>query len=46
MPEPPGSDAFLDEVCHELREHFRIDHITIQIEHGDAECHQAPAHAV
>jgi cobalt-zinc-cadmium efflux system protein len=46
MPEPPRSDVFLDDVCHELRGHFLIAHITIQIEHGDAECHQAPAHAV
>jgi cobalt-zinc-cadmium efflux system protein len=46
MPEPPRGDAFLDEVCHELRGHFLIAHITIQIEHGDAECHQAPSHIV
>lgn len=46
MPSPPTSDNFLEGVCHELREHFGIAHITIQIEHGDAECHQAPAHVV
>jgi cobalt-zinc-cadmium efflux system protein len=46
MPEPPESGAFLDKVCHELRERFLIGHSTIQIEHGDAECHQAPAHVV
>jgi cobalt-zinc-cadmium efflux system protein len=46
MPEPPRGDAFLDGICHELREHFLIAHITIQIEHGDAECHQAPPHVV
>jgi len=46
MPQLPTTDKFLDEVCHELREHFAIDHMTIQVEHGDAECHQAPAHIV
>ena len=46
MPQPPVTDGFLDEVCHELREHFDIDHITIQLEHGDGKCHQAPAHVV
>lgn len=46
MPEPPTNDVFLDAVCHDLREHFGIAHATIQIEHGDVECHQAPAHVV
>lgn len=46
MPEPPASDSFLHEVSHGLREHFEIGHITVQIEHGDGECHQAPAEVV
>jgi cobalt-zinc-cadmium efflux system protein len=46
MPSPPATDKFLDKVCHELREHFRVDHITVQIEHGDEACHQAPSHVV
>jgi cobalt-zinc-cadmium efflux system protein len=46
MPTPPTTDTFLDNVCHELREHFNIDHITVQVEHGDVECHQAPPHVV
>lgn len=46
MPRTPPSDGFLDEVCHELRAHFGIAHVTVQIEHGDVECHQAPAHVV
>ena len=46
MPQPPTSGQFLHEVCHELHEHFEIGHSTIQIEQGDAECHQAPAHVV
>ena len=46
MPSPPRNDKFLDEVCHELREHFGIGHVTIQVECGDGNCHQAPAHVV
>jgi len=46
MPTPPTSDRFLDDVCHELREHYDVDHITVQIEHGDVGCHQAPPHVV
>ena len=48
MPQPPKDDKFLHEVGHELHEHFEIGHITIQIEHGDADfaCHQEPAHVV
>ena len=46
MPTPPRNDNFLDELCHELRQHFGIDHMTVQIECGDRECYQAPAHVV
>ena len=46
MPEPPTDGKFLHEACHELKEDFEIGHVTIQIEHGDAECHQAPAEVV
>lgn len=46
MPQPPADDKFLHEVNHELHEHFEIGHTTIQIEHGDLECHQAPAEVV
>ena len=46
MPRPPADDQLLGAVCHELRERFRIGHVTIQIEHGDIECHQAPANVV
>jgi len=43
----PG-DALRNEVCAELREHFTIDHATIQIELGDTgqTCELAPAHVV
>jgi cobalt-zinc-cadmium efflux system protein len=46
MPSPPADGKFLDKVCRELREHFKVDHMTVQIEHGDEECHQAPSHVV
>ena len=46
MPEPPANGKFLHEVSHELNEHFEIGHSTVQIEHGDDECHQAPAEVV
>jgi cobalt-zinc-cadmium efflux system protein len=43
----PG-DALRNEICAELREHFSIDHATIQIELGDTgqTCELAPAHVV
>jgi cobalt-zinc-cadmium efflux system protein len=46
MPEPPADDRLLGDVCHELRHRFGIGHVTIQFEHGDIDCHQAPAHVV
>jgi cobalt-zinc-cadmium efflux system protein len=46
MPQPPTDGKFLREVSHELHEKFEIVHVTIQIEHGDVECHQAPAEVV
>jgi cobalt-zinc-cadmium efflux system protein len=46
MPEPPADDKLLGDVCHDLRHRFEIGHVTIQIEHGDIACHQAPAHVV
>ena len=43
----PG-DALRNEICAELREHFSIDHATIQIELGDSgqTCDLAPDHVV
>ncbi len=43
----PG-DALRNEICAELREHFSIDHATVQIELGDTgqACELAPAHVV
>lgn len=46
MPVPPSDDRFLGGVCGDLRHRFKIGHCTIQIEHGDYACHQAPADVV
>ncbi len=46
MPAPPDDGWFLHHLADALRERFAIDHVTVQIEHGDAECDQAPAHLV
>jgi cobalt-zinc-cadmium efflux system protein len=46
MPSPPTEDQFLHNVSHALEEKFGIGHATIQIEHGDMECHLAPTHVV
>ena len=46
MPQPPASDDFLDRLCTHLHERFRIGHVTVQLERGDRECRQAPAHVV
>jgi cobalt-zinc-cadmium efflux system protein len=46
MPVPPSDDRFLGGVCGDLRQRFKIGHCTIQIEHGDFACHQAPADVV
>jgi cobalt-zinc-cadmium efflux system protein len=44
MPHTETHDAFLDLVNEELREHFGINHATVQIERGDAghPCESAP----
>lgn len=43
----PG-DEFLAHICHELHDHFGIEHATIQIELGDSDrpCALAPDHVV
>jgi len=46
MPLLPAGDDFIATLCVDLREHFDIDHVTVQIERGDAVCQQAPAHVV
>ena len=44
MPGVEAHDAFLDQVNEELREHFGIGHVTLQVERGDAghPCADAP----
>ena len=37
-------DGFLADVAHYLRERFEIDHVTLQIEHADADCDLRVAH--
>ena len=46
MPEPPMDGKFLHAICGQLQGRFEIGHVTIQIEHGDSACHQAPADVV
>ena len=48
IPSSYPSDALRKEICTELREHFSINHATIQIELGDTgqTCELAPAHVV
>jgi cobalt-zinc-cadmium efflux system protein len=42
IPEGIVDDAFLEHVCDEMREKFKIGHSTIQIERGDGTCMQEP----
>lgn len=48
MPRLPSDDKFLHQICRELHAQFAIEHVTIQIERGDADlfCRQAPADVV
>ncbi len=41
-PEAGTDDAFLHDAVHALHERFGIDHATIQVERGTAECHLEP----
>jgi cobalt-zinc-cadmium efflux system protein len=41
----PG-DEFLHELAEQLKREFRIDHATVQVECGEAECHTVAAHGV
>jgi cobalt-zinc-cadmium efflux system protein len=47
-PDLPTDDAFLSNIAHELREHYGVQHATLQIEQGDPRypCHLAPAEVV
>ena len=46
MPVPPADGRFLGSVSSDLQQRFKICHCTIQIEHGDVACHQAPVDVV
>jgi cobalt-zinc-cadmium efflux system protein len=48
MPEHQNDDEFLHHVGHELHQRFEIEHVTIQIECGNANdgCRQEPANVV
>lgn len=39
MPAGPPGDAFLTTLAVQLHDQFDIDHMTVQIEQGDADCH-------
>ncbi len=45
-PSNDDGDAFLHAACEELASKFSIDHATLQIEVGEAECRLANAHAI
>jgi len=48
MPGGHPGDAVLAQIADELHEHYRIDHVTIQVETGDPEhpCVLVPDHVV
>lgn len=48
MPGGYPGDAFLKATCHELHEHFGIEHATLQVETGDPNhpCNLAPEHKI
>jgi cobalt-zinc-cadmium efflux system protein len=47
MPDGHPGDAFLADTAHRLAHHFRINHMTLQIEVGqDSGCHLMPDHVV
>lgn len=39
MPDGPPGDAFLTTLAEQLHDRFDIDHMTVQIEQGEADCH-------
>lgn len=46
MPAGPPGDHFLSDAQTELREHYRIDHATLQVETGTMDCPLAPINVV
>ncbi len=43
MPDGPPGDGFLSALAKMLHDQFDIDHMTVQIEQGDADCHGCEA---
>jgi cobalt-zinc-cadmium efflux system protein len=46
MPVAPGADAFMAEVANVLHRRFKVGHVTIQVERGEAACALEPDHVV
>lgn len=48
MPEPPTNDEFFHDIQHHLKDHFKIGHSTIQVEHGSLNftCHQSNTNSI
>ena len=44
MPDGPGGDTFLHQLCEDLRSEFGIEHSTVQIEQSAEACSLAPEH--
>jgi len=44
MPNGPGGDTFLHQLCEELHNEFGIEHCTVQIEQSAGACSLAPEH--
>jgi cobalt-zinc-cadmium efflux system protein len=46
MPQGHPGDEFLGQTCESLQSRFKICHTTLQIEHNEVACKQAPDHVV
>lgn len=46
MPEPPGDDGFVTDVAGVLHRRFKVGHVTLQVERGEAACRLEPDHVV
>ena len=46
VPKGHPGDAFTAEICKELRDHYHVQHATVQVETGAQPCELAPDHVV
>jgi cobalt-zinc-cadmium efflux system protein len=46
MPAPPADDVFMAEIAEVLHRRFKVGHVTIQVERGEAACALEPDHVV